>query len=136
MILTDDFDYGNSGDSDNDSDQDERPRKAKAAITVLLDRSGDYQKAKSYLQSLNVICRTAPKCPLPECGKTMSLIKYKCVDSEKYRCSKHKGKKLSIRHGSFVDNSVLPLPLLVKLSYFWAFKTTHKSTVEQTGTTK
>ena len=106
----------------------------KAALDILLQRSATYAKAKGYLLSKHVLMRTAPTCPVIDCGRQMTLIKYKgCADGEKFRCSRHKAKKVAVRKGSYLERSCLKLTDLVKLSYMWAFKTSNKSTKEQLG---
>lgn len=70
----------------------------------------------NYLMNMNILRSKNPLCSI--CKKEMSIIKYR--NSKIYRCPKHKTVKISLKKGTFLENSNLSFQMLVKICYAWS----------------
>ena len=75
-------------------------------LNELRNITKDNASAIDFLREKECLRRTPPSCPV--CPKNMSLIKdtsYGYI----WRCSAHKGKRVTIKKGSFFEKSHIPL---------------------------
>ena len=98
--------------------------------TIYYEITVDEDSAYTFLQQHQCIRRTAPNCPL--CDRVMAIVKQGNT-SKVWRCPSHKGQKLTIRAGSFWENSKLSLAKLLRLAFLWSSKVPHTMCMEFTG---
>ena len=76
-------------------------------LNWLREVTKDAESAIKFLRDNECLRRSPPKCP--ECDRNMN-----CIKNQRFgliwRCPTHKEKKVSIRKGSFFENSKIPLP--------------------------
>ncbi|KAI8784608.1 hypothetical protein BgiMline_009022 [Biomphalaria glabrata] len=100
-------------------------------ITEIVDIVSDVGTAREFLRNHNILRRTPPNCPVPECGRRMSEISSADKkDGKVFRCSTHKGRKVSVREGSFLSKARLSLGEFIWLVYFWSMSTSNKTVME------
>jgi hypothetical protein len=100
------------------------------SFQVVKNATVDEEAAINFLQNKNCLRKTAPSCVI--CNRAMTLVKLGGRAERMWRCPSHKGKKLSIRDGSFWARSHVPLRKMVELAYFWALEVPVTKVVEET----
>lgn len=81
---------------------------------------GTHDDAKSFLRDRGILKREPPTCS--NCQRQMTEIKRSNQQIKSWRCPSHKGKLISLKRGSFLEGSNLPLETFVQL-YFWVYQT-------------
>lgn len=85
-----------------------------------------------WCRRMGLLAKTPPLCPL--CERNMTQVRDNTVqDGYRWRCPDHKGRKMTIRYGSFFERSHVPLPKLVVLLYLWSFQMPIVCAVQMTG---
>jgi transposase-like protein len=75
--------------------------------------------AIAFLRERHVLRSIPPNCN--KCDRVMTEVKKSDVnDGIVFRCPTHKGQKVSIRKGSFLENSHLTLPQFICICYVWS----------------
>jgi len=76
----------------------------------------------TYLQSLGLL-PIHKICPRINCNRFMDLIpSTKTSDGVRFRCSRPCRKESSIRKKTFFENSNLPLKVILRFIYYWAYE--------------
>lgn len=101
-------------------------------VTELAQHSANFTATRRFLQEKGILRRTNPTCG--DCDQSMTEIK--CTTSKDqyiYRCPRHKGRKVSIRSDSFLENHNISLQEFLHLIYFWSYETSVIASVEMIG---
>ena len=104
------------------------------SLLNLMAAMGSEDAARQFLKNKACLRRTAPTCPEPACGRSMTEVSLGA--RRMWRCPRHKGKKISFRDSSFFAQSHLALTKLVGLSYCWSYKMPQIHAVEMLGLNK
>lgn len=89
-------------------------------IVEFCDQFRTTDLAIVFLRNRGILRSVPPRCP--DCRLPMTEVKDKTyvLDGCVWRCPRHKGRKKSIRSGSFIEKSHFELKKFIELAYFWA----------------
>ncbi len=105
---------------------------ADATFFATGTRVSNFEDAYTFCKERRLLRTDAPQCQT--CNRDMTLVKnmsYK-LDGVVFRCPTHKGKKKSIRTGSYFEDSHLSLETLLKLALVWAYEMPVTTAMEMT----
>ena len=104
------------------------------SIDFLNQITASEEAAYNYLRAHGVLKQNPPNCHEPLCQLQMTKIKRAdSRDGLMFRCPKHKGRKCSIRKGSYFENNNLSLSTIVKIVYCWGHQIPNHTAEEITG---
>ena len=101
-------------------------------LSELIEQISTVDGARNFLQQRLILRRQIPMCTT--CNRPMSIIK--CTTSSDgviCRCPTHKGRKISIREGSFLAGHHVSLTDFILLAHFWAHESRITSVSEMLG---
>ncbi len=95
-----------------------------AFLGASVRRMGDFWETAdgtiNWLRRMRLLREDPPPCGLSMCEQMMKEVPDNSCDGWRWRCSAHKGRKVSIRAGSSWDGSRLRLQDLVLVVFLWA----------------
>ena len=91
-------------------------------LLSLIQSTSSIQNAFQFLQDKNILRSIAPDCS--NCNHQMTCVKDTTrLEGMVWRCPKHKGNKISLRQGSWLQDSRLTFQQFVLMAYLWAIDT-------------
>lgn len=89
-------------------------------LIQLMEQISSKESACRFLQNRGILRQQPPLCNV--CNEPMSLVKdaSRVLDGITWRCKTHKGRKISIRDGSFISDFRSDLRTIILSAYFWA----------------
>lgn len=94
--------------------------------------ASSFDLTRQFFQSKGILRSNFPNCS--DCGRAMAEVKDSGrKDGIIWRCPSHKGRKMSIRNGSYFEKSKLSLPDLLWLLFLWSHETPVKTVESLTG---
>ena len=104
------------------------------SLDFLNQITASEEASYNYLKRYGLLKLNPPNCEEPNCGRQMTKVKRAdSQDGFMFRCPNHKGRKCSIRKGSFFENNNLKFSQIVKIVYCWGHKVSHTVAVDITG---
>lgn len=88
-----------------------------------------YDTTIEFLRDKRILRRDIPKCPLSNCEREMRAVRCGNGDTLLWRCPKHKGRKISLKDGSFLEKSKISYKDFILLTYLWACETQLKTCI-------
>ena len=100
-------------------------------ISELWLHCDNYNAAKDFLRERCILRRDIPRCS--QCDGLMTEVKSGHGDDLTWRCPVHKGQKISLRDGSFLNLQKISLQDFIWITYFWAHELPVTTSAEMVG---